>query len=137
MYCKFGVYLLIYFFICLRKKKGSINLGVSIHYYEFKSYSNYFGRLTKAGFQEWLQHIWRYCKNTLSSRDETVKYPGQDVSIAPQDVCLQGGEERNPELKHKPQKHSCLPSSRRECRVCSTGLQNRPWGSFSPLQPHS
>lgn len=121
-----GFICLFIFFICLRKKKRSVNLGVSIHYYEFKSHSNYFGRFTKAGFQEWLQHIWRFCKHTLSSRDETVKYPGQDVSIAPQDVCLQAREERNPDLKLKLQKHSCLPSSRRECGVCSTGLLNRP-----------
>lgn len=57
MYCKFWVYLLIFFY--LSKKNGSVNSGVSIRYYEFKSYSNYFGSLTIAGFQEWLQHIWR------------------------------------------------------------------------------
>lgn len=68
---------------------------------------------------------------------KTARYPGWDLSVGAQDVCLQEEEERKADLKAEASETLIPDQQRRESRDCSTGLQNRPWGSFSPLQPHS
>lgn len=87
-----------------KKKKGEGRTQVSICYYSIKYYSNYFGSLTKAGFQEQLQvqglqvlHVEVLQVQPFQQGYKTLRCRGWALSA--QDVHLQEEEERKAYVK--------------------------------------